>query len=190
MRDQEAPLARTLRWSARDPSRSTSYQPFATQVQAPVTSLRLHIWFGPQHVATPLLQMQGVGVPPEQLTTWPAIVAGSMPGTVLPREARRVGQETLPRTTAGACTGSFISSLLPNGPVEKRCPDGLFALTIAAGFLCNTRPRRCAALARSVRAIVHLHVVAALRVGAVIRTDVDVASVTPTDLNVLSRVVT
>src|SRR5579859_7474313 len=68
-----------------------------------------------------------------RLSVW----AGSMAGSVLPRAGRRVGQETLPRATAGACTGSFMSGLLSSGPDGKRGADGLsrFAVPVVFGVL-------------------------------------------------------
>src|SRR5262245_9123704 len=97
--------------------------------------------------------------------------AGRMAGSVLPRAGRRVGQEQLPRTTAGACTGSFMSGLLSRGPEGKRCADG-FGLGDAgtpAGEFAATIPSRLAgsgvlaAIARTIRALAYVEVVVALK---------------------------
>ena len=61
---------------------------------------------------------------------------------------RRVGQEKLPRTTADACTGSFMSGLLSSGPREMQGgADGLVADTPATRILVVGCA--CAALART-----------------------------------------
>src|SRR5215469_15301100 len=104
--------------------------------------------------------------------------AGSMAGSVLPRAGRRVGQEALPRTTAGACTGSCMSGLLSSGPEGNRGADGLsrFADTVAVSNLAAM----LAALAQTRTAAAHI--VAIARVGVALprgsrgarTTDVDV----------------
>ena len=110
--------------------------------------------------------------------------AGSMAGSVLPRAGRRVGQEALRRTTAGACTGSCMSGLLSSGPEGKRGADGL--ARIADTVAVDKGAATLAALAHTRTAVAHPPAAAALRVIAVMYTDVDVVVRPWTDFDVVS----